>query len=155
MKKGPTGAAALSEILKGLGGLVEKLSEIEAAGDLTQSGRLRGVYGVQVKVGLGGKEVELEPFGHTGRDAGPAAEAEVREPVCDVFEEGDSILVIAEMPGVSEKDLKFEVDGTRLRLTAATGNRHYAKDLELPAAVDAAGIRVTANNGVVELRCPR
>jgi HSP20 family protein len=155
MKKGPTGTAALSEILKGLGRLVEKLSEIESTGELHRNGRLRGVYGVQVKVGLGGKEVEMEPFGHTGREAGTAAEAEVREPVCDVFEEGDSILVIAEMPGVSEKELQYEVNGARLRLTAATGNRNYAKDLELPAAVDAARIRVTVNNGVVELRCPR
>jgi HSP20 family protein len=155
MKKGPTGAAALSEILKGLGGLVDKLSEIEAAGELPRSGRLRGVYGVQVKVGLGGRDIELEPFGHTGREAGPAAEAEVREPVCDVFEEDDCIVVIAEMPGVSEKDLQFALDGNRLRLSAATANRSYAKELELPAAVEAARIRVTANNGVVELRCPR
>ena len=36
---------------------------------------------------------------------------EVREPIVDVFDEEDHILVIAELPGVSEDKIKIEVAG--------------------------------------------
>ena len=71
---------------------------------------VKGVYGFSVKVGLGDKgdkEVKVEPFGNVRRDdkTGETVVQEIREPVVDVFEEKDHTLVVAEMPGVSTKDV--------------------------------------------------
>jgi len=164
MKKGPTGAAAIGDILKGLGQLVEKLGEIDQAGEaLNQSGSLRGsdgktrgIYGVQVKVGLGGQEIKLEPFGNfkPGTGNSEATVHETREPVCDVFEEETELLIIAEMPGVAAEDVKLELDGDLLSIRAERRDRKYAKELHLPQIVVIENAKISANNGVVEIRCP-
>lgn len=150
--------------------MVEKLGEIEQAGDDLRreagftgpDGKLRGIYGVQVKVGLGGQEIKMEPFGNLKRNTAPGSsstrEAEVhelREPVCDVFEEQDELVIIAEMPGVSLDDLQLGLEGDLLTIEATGKTRKYFKELHLPFAIDLARLRRTANNGVVELRCPR
>ena len=164
MKKGPTGTAAIGEILKGLGQLVEKLGEIDKVGDsLHHSGTLRGsdgktrgIFGVQVKVGLGGREIELEPFGNIkpGVDDVEAMVHETREPVCDVFEEQAELLIIAEMPGVAAEDVKLILDGDLLSIRAERRDRKYAKELQLPRVVAIEKAKISANNGVVEIRCP-
>lgn len=146
MKKGPTGSAAIGEILKGLGQLVDKLSEVE------KSGTTSAIYGVQVKVGLGGREVTMEPFGNVR--SSEATVHETREPVCDVFEEPNEILIIAEMPGVGVEDLKLEIEGDLLTIKAERKDRKYLKELQLPKPIDLSKVKTTANNGVLELRCP-
>ncbi len=164
MKKGPTGTAAIEEILKGLGQLVEKLGEIDKVGEtLNHSGSLRGsdgktrgIFGVQVKVGLGGQEIQLEPFGNLKPGVGDveAVVHETREPVCDVFEEESELLIIAEMPGVTAEDVKLTIDGDLLSIRAERRDRKYAKELHLPRVVAIEKAKIKANNGVVEIRCP-
>ena len=46
-------------------------------------------------------EIKVEPFGNVTKDkeSGRTVVHEVREPLVDVFEEDDHVLVIAEMPG--------------------------------------------------------
>lgn len=164
MKKGPTGTAAIGDILKGLGQLVEKLGEIEQAGEVLDEagslrgsdGKLRGIYGVQVKVGLGGKEVQLEPFGNLKPDPAGAETTvhETREPVCDVFEESHELRIVAEMPGVGVDDVQLELDGDLLTIRAERRDRKYWKELQLPRPIDVTKVVKSANNGVLELRCP-
>ncbi|MCX6599017.1 MAG: Hsp20/alpha crystallin family protein [Acidobacteria bacterium] len=163
MKRGSSGAG-IGGILKGLGDLVDKLAEIEKQGEeLRRSGelrgsdgRLRGIYGVNVRVGLGGEGVQVEPFGNLkpDRTAGDAMVHEIREPVCDVFEEEDHLLIVAEMPGVSQADVKLEADGDLLTIEANRKDRKYRKELQLPRAIDPTRAAISANNGVVEIRCP-
>ncbi len=164
MKKGSTGTAAIGDILKGIGQLVEKLGELEKVGDtLNHSGSLRGsdgktrgIFGVQVKVGLGGREIQVEPFGNLKPGAGDkeAVVHETREPVCDVFEEDTELLIIAEMPGVAAEDVKLDLDGDLLSMRAERRDRKYFKELQLPRVVIIEKAKISANNGVVEIRCP-
>ena len=76
---------------------------------------------------------------------------EAREPVADVFEEGDQIHVIAELPGVSESDIKYEVKGDILTISTE-GDRRYSAEVLLPWAVEPEGIESSYNNGILELR---
>src|SRR5450759_2229633 len=90
-------------ILKGLGDLVEKLEEISESGEpFSKTGEIRGngrqvkgIYGFTVKVGLGDDKPRVEPFGNLRKDAksGHTVVQEMREPLVDVFEEDDHILV--------------------------------------------------------------
>ena len=102
-------------ILKGLGDLVEKLSDLAEKGEqfsrtgefqLGDEGKgLKGVFGFSVKTGLGGKEVKVEPFGNISKDkaTGKSMVHELREPLVDVFEEEDHVLIVAEMPGIEAR----------------------------------------------------
>ena len=65
----------------------------------------------------------------------PPAPASHRDVITDMFDEGDRLMVIAELPGMDEKDIKIEVKGDRLVLFARRQGRHYHKDIVLPCTV--------------------
>lgn len=156
---------ALGGILKGLGTLVGKLSELAETGrELSKSGEIhglgpgrevKGVYGFTVKVGLGGEGVKVEPFGNIRRDeeSGRPVVQEVTEPAVDVFEESDHTLVVAEMPGIGTEDVRLEVTDDLLTITAERGKKKYRKEVLLPGSFPREKMRVSCTNGVLEIRC--
>ncbi len=158
-------ATNLGGFLGGLGSLLEKLSDLAEKGkDLrdsgeihakTPAGEVRGVYGFSVKVCQGeGGGLKVEPFGNVRENAqtGKAEVDEVREPMVDVFEEPDHVLVVAEMPGVSEEDIQIELSGDILTIDAARGGKKYHKEVLLPAAYPPERMRKVCRNGVLEVR---
>jgi HSP20 family molecular chaperone IbpA len=73
------------------------------------------------------------------------------EPPVDVFDEGDYLRVVAELPGVEEHDIKAEAKGTALTISAERGNRKYSERVELPAPVTGE-LTTRYKHGVLELR---
>jgi len=78
--------------------------------------------------------------------------AEVREPIVDIFDEEDLVLVLAELPGVEEGDIHLEVKDDILNLTAEGKDRKYSKEVLLPSVVDADTMESTYKNGVLEIK---
>ena len=76
----------------------------------------------------------------------------MREPLIDIFDEAGHILVVAELPGVTNEDIELEVEGDILSLKATGRERRYAKELVLPALVDPASLQRTFQNAVLEIR---
>jgi HSP20 family protein len=163
-KTGPVDAG-LGGMFKSLGGFLELLSDLaeKGEGEFTKSGEVGGdgkkgmkaVYGFSVRVGGGGKPL-IENFGNvkSDRDGSPVVE-EAREPMVDVFDESDHLLIVAELPGVAEKEIHFEVKGDVLHLTANHGDRKYQKELLLPAPVLEKGATSSYRHGVFELKLPK
>ena len=151
----------LGGIFKGLGDFLDVLSNLAEAGEqeLTRAGEFkvkglgekgRGVYGFSVRTGIGGIP-HVERFGNIrAGEEGPVV-AEVREPLVDMFDEDKEILVVAEIPGVSEDEIKIEVQDDVLSLET-TGERKYEKEILLPSPVNAKTIEKTFKNGILELR---
>lgn len=160
-KKKKTGEGGVGGIFKGLADLIETLGDLADKGErLKKSGEfqqrdVKGVYGFSVKVGLGDREVKVEPFGNVRRDeeSGETVVQEIREPVVDVFEEKDHILVVAEMPGISAKDVRLEVKDDLLTIHAAKGDKKYQKEIILPQSYPRDKMKVICNNGIVEIKC--
>jgi HSP20 family protein len=137
---------------------LEKQGEISKTGSINGPGeQLRGIYGFTVKVGLGDQGPRIEPFGNIRRDAdsGRTEVQEVREPMVDVFEEEDHLLVLAELPGVGKDDIKVDVKDDVLTITAERGDKKYRKEVLLPCCVPKSKMQVTCNNGVLEIKCPK
>jgi HSP20 family protein len=150
------GKISFGGLFKGLGNLIDlaaKLSEegVEKRGEIKGLPKgARGVYGLSVRT-LAGKPV-IESFGNIRETPkGPVVE-EVREPIVDVFDEEDHIVVIAELPGVSEDKIKIEAAGDILNLTASDTDRKYAKEILLPSKVKPQSLKSTYQNGVLEIR---
>ena len=148
-------------ILRGLGDLVEKLADLEHQGEVSKTGtirgsgeQVRGIYGFTVKVGLGDQGPRIEPFGNIRRDAssGRTEVQEVREPMVDVFDEEEHLLVLAELPGTSKEDVKIELEGDVLTIAAERGDKKYWKEVLLPRSVPKEKMQVNCNNGVLEIR---
>lgn len=152
-------------ILKGLADLVEKLGNLAEKGENLSSARqfqagenkreIKGVYGFSIKVGLGGRETRVEPFGNIRKDeaTGQTVVQEVREPLVDVFEEEDHTLIVAEMPGIEEGDIQLDLRGDILTLTAERGEKKYRKEILLSQSFARESVKVSCNNGIAELRC--
>jgi HSP20 family protein len=155
----------LGGILKGLGDLVEKLGDLAETGqELSKTGeihgpgkQLRGIYGFTVKVGLGDEGPHVEPFGNIRRDikSGRTEVQEVREPMVDIFEEDDHLLVLAELPGIGREDLRIDLKDDVLTISAERGDKKYRKEVLLPRSVSKERMQVSCNNGIVEIKCPK
>jgi HSP20 family protein len=155
----------LGGMLKGLGDLVEKLGELAETGqELSKTGEIhgsgkevRGIYGFTVKVGLGEEGPRIEPFGNIRRDikSGRTEVQEVREPMVDVFEEDDHLLVLAELPGIGKEDLRIDLKDDVLTIFAERGDKKYRKEVLLPRSVAKEKIQVSCKNGILEIKCPK
>jgi HSP20 family protein len=153
----------LGGIFSGLSDLVGKLNELAETGEeLRRTGEIhgagkevKGIYGFTVKVGLGGKAPHIESFGNIRKDkkTGEAVVQEIREPAVDLFEEQDHLLIVAEMPGISAKDVQIEVKDDVLTLSAAKGEKKYRKEVLLPGNYAKEKMRLSCNNGVLEIKC--
>ena len=174
------GIGGIAGMVGALRGLVEQFataarSQAEAHGEQTQEadpasdgsrhtvtlgdGKTRMVFGYTLRMGRDG--ISAEPFGNTPVDgasktsdksAGTAPAALL--PIVDVFEDGDAVVVVAELPGADPDRIVCRADGLRL-LIEATGVRQYRKDLALPAAVRSDGIVQSFRNGILEVRLVR
>jgi HSP20 family protein len=150
-------------ILDGIQKLVEAAAKLKDSGEVSQTGEFnvpglgekgKGLFGFSIRNLAGGEGpgVKVQPFGniHKTREGGLSVE-EDREPVVDVFEEGEKIRVIAELPGVAEKDIHCEVEGDVLTITAS-GARKYHAEVLLPSRPAPASLESSYNNGILELK---
>ncbi|MFT6753786.1 MAG: HSP20 family protein [Candidatus Azotimanducaceae bacterium] len=158
--------ADLEGILRGLGGLVGKLATLAQTGEKMKSSGVfdvdtgggqnaKAVYGFSVKMGLNeNEEVKVEPFGNVRRDeqTGVTSVQEVSEPLIDVIEELDHVLVLAEMPGISDADVSIELNGDVLTINAACGSKKYHKETVLPRSFDSQGMSSSCRNGILEVK---
>lgn len=153
----------LSGLLKALSDLAEKGQELQQSGDFTTKDGKEGKFhcGLSIRTldSQGGREVRVEPFGNIRRDeeTGETVVQEWREPITDVMEEDGYVQVVLEMPGVQQTDIKAELSGDILNVSAERGSKRYRKEVLLPGggAFDASKMTVSCNSGVVEVRCPR
>jgi len=147
---------SLGGLFKGLGNFLEIISEMERKGEEKTEGtgeiNLPGgkaMYGFTVKIGGAGIS-KLEHFGNIVRETktGPVVE-EIREAIVDVHEENDTIEVIAELPGVEEKDISYEINNKMLILKASGDGRKYSKEAVLPSKVSV--LTSSYKNGIYRL----
>lgn len=150
----------LGGLFKGVGSLLDIVTKMAEEGKdeagrtgvvEAMGGKAKGVYGFTVRVGLGGKPV-VEQFGNIRETPSGAVVTETREPLVDVLDEGDHILVIAEMPGIEEGDVHVKVEGDILEIAASRGARQYHKEVLLPAAASPENVATSYRNGILEVR---
>lgn len=170
MSKKQNDFSNLNGILGGLGDLVGKITELaEKAEEMKDSQEftskiggqeVKGVYGFNFKFGIADDatkepKIKVEPFGNVKTDKAKGVRVEeIREPMIDLYEEDDHVLVLAEMPGVAATDVKVEINDDILELKATTGERKYRKEILLPFPCQAAA-KVKSNNGIIEIRCDK
>jgi HSP20 family protein len=153
------GKISLTGFFQGIGNLIDFVSKLEEEGKTIEqtreftspSGRVKAVYGISVRTGSGGTPT-IESFGNVKKTPqGPVVE-EVRQPLVDVFDEQDHVLVIAELPGVGEEQIHSELKGDILILSAEDEDRKYYREMVLPADLDASTLKSSYKNGVLEIR---
>lgn len=84
----------------------------------------------------------------------PANGEGAREPVTDVYDEGEFVRIVADMPGADPATLQVRGSGNRLAIAASGPARRYERTLLLPAAVRLEQATPTFVNGIMELLLP-
>ena len=145
-------------VLEKLADLAQRGQELSHTGDLKldPQGKVRGVYGFSVKTALGDRgeqEIKVEPFGNIRREpSGRTVVEDVREPLVDVHEEEDHVLILAEIPGVSKKDVKLDLAEDRLTISARRGEKRYHKEVTLPGRYLPENMRWDCANGILRIQ---
>lgn len=93
------------------------------------------------------KEFRAERTGKTHEEVKPPAIE--REPVIDVFE-NEYISVIAELPGVEEKDIETKIVDNKLEISA----KKYRKTVKLPS-IPKSIVEKTYKNGILQIKMER
>jgi HSP20 family protein len=150
------GKIGFGGIFKGLGNLIDLAAKMNEEG-VNKSGEIKGlpknvkgVYGFKISTMSGGKPV-IETFGNVKETAKDPVVEEVREPIVDVFDEKEHLLVIVELPGVTKEKIKIEVNGDILNLNTSDKDRQYAKEILLPHKVKAETMKTSYKNGILEI----
>ncbi|HTY51727.1 MAG TPA: hypothetical protein VMB35_00855 [Methanomicrobiales archaeon] len=87
-------------------------------------------------------------------EGGPAEDGGVVEPHIEVHEADGEVLVLAELPGISEEHVRLDLEPGGLRVSATDGERQFVGRAELPP-VEPCSPMVSCRNGVLEVRFRR
>jgi HSP20 family protein len=145
-------------IMKAIGGFLNLISDLidkdkeEAAGQgeiKSSDGKVKGVYGFRVRMGLGEKP-EIDHFGNVRKTDEGIIYDESTEPLTEIMDEGDKIVVIAELPGAAEEDVRVDILENVLTIESKTGNRNYFKEILLTKPVDPGSLNYTCRNGILQ-----
>ena len=155
------GKLSLGGLLKGIEKLVDLAADLkEAGGEIKKEGEIdlshlkegmKGVFGFSIKTAVGGKPI-VEHFGNIKKTPEGPTVADEREPLIDVFDEEHEVLVIAEIPGVSEDGISANLNGDILEISAAGKNRKYRKEVLLSMQIKKETLSYTYKNGILEVR---
>ncbi len=113
------------------------------------------MYGFNINIGPDGKPI-IDSFGNLKAKpySGEPEVKKVREPLTEVNEQGDQIIVICEMPGVTKEEI--ELKASRDSLTISTKKkvkgRSYYKEIKLPSAINSDYARARYTNGILEVK---
>lgn len=69
----------------------------------------------------------------------------------DIHEDGDTVRVIADLPGVPKETIDLTCDGKHLTIDAAGDRREFEERVSLPTRVDERSANATYNNGILEV----
>jgi HSP20 family protein len=150
----------LGGLFKGIEKLVDLAGKLEEKGVMSKEGEfnldhikkgMKGVYGFTINT-AGGGSPKVETFGNIKKTPeGPKVDQE-REPITDIFDEENEIVVIAEMPGIEETDLQIDLKEDILEIMASSKSRTYRKELLLPSKMTISNLSHKFTNGILEIK---
>lgn len=146
-------------IFDSLTGFLEQVENMSEKGQLeeipfsTQEGKKGEIrYGYNVRF-LGGRPVGPGLPRLRRKSMAPLVKvpAEEKEPLIDIFDRKNEIIIVADVPGFEKKDIELEVKGKELVILARAKDRKYHKKVQLPAQVQKKIKRLSYRSGVLEI----
>ena len=151
----------MNGILNGIANLVEKIGDLAEKGEqfkrameeIERGKEGKVYYDVNVQVGLGGKTPDSSH--RQGKIYNHNPIPETREPITDLFDESNYILITVEMPGISVDEVRLDLQDRQLTIQAENKHKRYYKELCLPVPCHREKINLVCNNGILEITCPK
>ena len=80
---------------------------------------------------------------------------EEREPLTDVVDDGETIKVIIELPGVEKEEIKLSGTDDNLTISVETSEHKYFKEVQMPTKIEVKKATSTYKNGVLDITIPK
>ena len=109
------------------------------------------IYGFSITIGPDGRP-KIREFGNVQKSRYGPRIREQREPLVDVLDEKEEVVVVAELPGVEKEDINLHPSERGLTISVDTPQRKYHKELPLPEEVKPKPVKTSYKNGVLEVR---
>jgi HSP20 family protein len=113
------------------------------------------MYGFNFSIGPDGMPTidsfgNIKPEPHSGK---PEVNTS-REPMTELNDVGDQIIVIAEVPGVKKDDIEIKATSRSLTISTKenTYSKKYYKELELPSPINSDYAKARLQNGILEIK---
>ncbi len=140
------------EELERLGDLIDETIQraFETSSEKTPVHRTR-VQGFAIKIGPDGKPT-IQEFNNRKPRQKKTKASENPEPLVDLIEDAETIVVLAALPGVKRDAIGLRTTENRLTVSVDTPNLECYKELKLPARVDPKSAHASYKNGVLEVK---
>lgn len=152
----------LDRVLPGLGRMFREIEkELERTmpemirmmeGGAKATGKRPVCKGIHIVIGPDGVP-RVREFGGAGEPAGNRVKKkDYKEPLVDVFDRGEEIIITAELPGVEKENVSVGVEGKKVEILAKDeGPFKYRKVLKLKEYIDPKRSRATFKNSILEI----
>jgi HSP20 family protein len=115
------------------------------------------VYGFSMTLGPNGKPLirefgNIKPKRSLSKTQIREVKEEEPEPLVDVLEQDDEIIVVAQLPGLKREDIDVNVTETQVTISVFAEKRSYHKKLQLPAMVNPESAETSYKNGVLQIK---
>jgi len=77
-----------------------------------------------------------------------------KDVMVDIFDEGDCLKIIAELPGIAEEDIRIELKDNLLIISGTSAFTRFHKEITLPCPVKGK-LNSSYRNGVLELKAEK
>lgn len=135
----------MERVLKGM----EDYEKIFQSGDLKGNWEFKPINkpGLKGYVARGHFQTDDKPVTFSGR-----ALEEKRDPLTDVFEQGDKVTIYMELPGIEKSDIQLNVTERTVDVKA----KNFMKSVEMPTEnVDLERATASYKNGVLTVTVPK
>jgi HSP20 family protein len=154
-------------LFKGIENLIELATKLQESKGLNGEGEInldhikkgmKGVYGFTINTAVGGgksgeERQTVETFGNIKKTPDGPKVNEEREPIIDIFDEDTKeIVILVELPGVDEEDIKLNLNDDILEIVAINKNRNYKKEVLLSVIPPKQVLKQKFLNGILEIK---
>jgi HSP20 family protein len=107
--------------------------------------------GFSVKIGPDGKP-KIQEFNSRQPQQPESEVSDDPEPLVDIIEEGETVVVLVALPGVDKDDIDLRITGDTLTFSVDAVDFEWYDELKLPARVNPKSVRASYKNGVLEIK---
>ncbi len=104
-----------------------------------------------VKIGPEGKP-RIREFNNRQPQQAESEVSDDPEPLVDIIEEGETVIVLVALPGVNKDDIDLRLTENNLTFSVDAADFEWYNELKLPARVNPKSARASYKNGVLEIK---
>lgn len=109
------------------------------------------IYGFSISIDPTGKP-RIQEFGNINPKREKPLISDKREPLIDIINNENEIIIVAEIPGVKKDDIELNATEDTLIISVLNPYRKYYKELHFEEKIDPYSIQSNYNNGVLQIK---